>query len=73
VLQIRATAHLQRHVGWSIGNVDTNEEIRRLADLCDGLAGPEAGSAERLRYRLGVLSEDQSRWVESALTAQGDA
>ena len=73
ILQIRATAYLQRHVGWSIGDVDTSEEIRRLADLCDGLPGPEAGAAERLNYRLGVLSEDQARWVESALESEGFA
>jgi hypothetical protein len=49
IIQTRATAHLQRHVGWSIGDVDVNEEIRRLAGLCDSLAGAEAGSAERLK------------------------
>ncbi len=71
IIQIRATAYLQQHVGWLIGDVDTNEEIRRLADLCDGLAGPEDGSAERLKYRLSVLSEDQVRWVSAALESRG--
>jgi hypothetical protein len=71
IIQIRATAYLKRHVGWSIGDVDTNEEIRRLADLCDGLAGPEDGSAERLQYRPSVLSEDQARWVSAALESRG--
>ena len=34
--------------------IRASEEIRRLADLCDGLAGPGDGSAERLKYRLSV-------------------
>jgi hypothetical protein len=54
IIQIRATAYLQKRVGWSIGDVDINDEIRRLADLCDGLAGSESGAAGRLKYRLSV-------------------
>jgi hypothetical protein len=71
IIQIRATAYLQKRVGWSIGDVDINEEIRRLADLCDGLAGSESGAAGRLKYRLSVLSEDQACWVRSVLSARG--
>jgi hypothetical protein len=53
------------------GGVDTDEEIRRLADLCDGLAGPEAGASDRLGYRLSVLSADQASWVQGTLEADG--
>ena len=53
--------------------IRASEEIRRLADLCDGLAGPVDGSAERLSYRLSVLSDDQARWVSAALESQGFA
>jgi hypothetical protein len=41
IIQIRGTAYLRRSISHhSIGEVDYSEEIRRLADLCDGLAGP---------------------------------
>jgi len=73
ITQVRATAYLQRHVGESVGDVEIHEEIRRLADLCDGLAGPEAGAAGRLAYRLGVLSEDQAGWVRLTLKSWGYA
>lgn len=69
----QGTAHLRRHVGRSVGQVDTDEQIRRLADLCDGLAGPEAGASDRLRYRLSVLSADQAAWVKETLEVAGFA
>jgi hypothetical protein len=71
IIQIRATAYLQRQVGRPVGDVEISEEIRRLADLCDGLAGPECGAAQRLRYRLSVLSEDQAQWVRGTLNDSG--
>ena len=71
IIQIRGTAYLRRHVGRAIGGVDFTEEIRRLADLCDGLAGPEMGAAKRLAYRLSVLSQDQAQWVRDTLEAHG--
>jgi hypothetical protein len=71
IIQIRATAYLQRQVGRPVGDAELFEEIRRLADLCDGLAGPERGAAQRLRYRLSVLSDDQARWVRDTLNARG--
>lgn len=71
IIQIRGTAYLQRHVGRSVGQIDTDEQIRRLADICDGLAGPEAGASDRLRYRLSVLSADQASWVKETLEANG--
>ena len=71
IIEIRATAYLQRQVGRPVGDVEISEEIRRLADLCDGLAGPERGAAQRLRYRLSVLSDDQTRWVRDTLNASG--
>ena len=74
IIQIRATAYLRRSIGhYSIGEVDYSEEIRRLADLCDGLAGPKEGAAQRLGYRLSVLSADQAAWVREALSASGNA
>jgi len=69
IIQIRATAYLRRSVGHSVGEVDYSEEIRRLADLCDGLAGPQPGAAQRLSYRLSVLSPDQAGWVRETLLA----
>jgi hypothetical protein len=71
IIQIRATAYLRRSVCHSVGEVDYREEIRRLADLCDGLAGPQAGSAQRLSYRLGVISSDRAGWVRETLLARG--
>ena len=71
IIQIRGTAYLQRSVGRSVGEVDFSEEIRRLADLCDGLAGPRGGAAERLGYRFRVLSNEQAGWVRETLLAHG--
>ena len=72
IIQIRTTAYLRRSgVHYLIGEVDYVEEIRRLADLCDGLAGPLDGANRRLTYRLSVLSADQAGWVREALSANG--
>ena len=74
IIQIRATAYLRRSIGHHpIGEVNYTQEIRRLADLCDGLAGPQEGAAQRLRYRLSVLSADQAGWVREALSSSGYA